>query len=119
MKTWEEVVCKAKELASAAGRKATDIADIAKTKLKIAENEKAIEATMEALGRLFYDSRKNETEPDEETVGELIAQVDELNRANEDLQASLNSACGRKVCAACGAANAEDAVFCNKCGKEL
>ena len=37
MATWEDVVCKAKELADAAGRKMVDVADLTKQKLKMAE----------------------------------------------------------------------------------
>ncbi len=119
MKTWEEVVVKAKELATSAGRKAMDVADMAKNKMKMLDNEKAIDSTMEALGHLLYDSRCDGTELNEELVGELIAQVKELEAANEDLRAQMDNSCGKKTCAACGAANAEDAAFCNRCGKEL
>lgn len=119
MKTWEEVFCKAKEVASAAGRKAGDLADLAKMKIKIAENEKAIDVTMEAIGRLYYDSRKAETEPDAEAVQELVQQVDELTAANAELQASIDQNRGQRTCSGCGAGNTADAVYCNKCGKEL
>lgn len=119
MKTWEELVYEAKRLASAAGRMATDVADLAKMKYKITENDKAIEATMEALGRLLYDSRKNEEPMNEETVSELLTQVDELTADNARLQAEIDNNRGRKTCAACGAVNTEDASFCNQCGKSL
>lgn len=119
MKTWEEVLFKAKEVATSAGRKAKDVADIAKLKLKILENEKAINTAMEALGHLLYDSRKESAELNEELVQELIAQVDELEAANEQLRAEIDNACSRKTCVACGAVNDEDATYCNKCGKEL
>lgn len=119
MKTWEEIVCVAKELGAAAVRKGTDVADYAKTKVKIAENERAIEATLEALGKLLYDSRRDEKELDEETVNELVAQVNDLTSSVENLQAGLDSAKGKKACPECGARNPEDAVYCNYCGKEL
>lgn len=119
MTTWEDVVCKAKELAEAAGRKATDVAGLAKSKLKIAENEHAIEVTMEALGRLLYESHRNGAELPEETVEELLKQVDELNAENARLQAEIDNSRGKKTCAACGGTNPEDAAYCNKCGKEL
>lgn len=119
MTTWEDMVCKAKELASAAGRKAVDITDLAKNKLKIAENERAIDATMEALGRLLYADRKEENTLPEDTVKELIAQVDELKKINADLQAEMDNARGKKTCVACNAMNNEDAVYCSQCGKSL
>ena len=119
MKTWEELVYEAKRLAAAAGRKVTDAADLAKMKYKITENDKAIEATMEALGRLLYDSRKSETALNEETVTELMTQVDELNADNARLQAEIDNSRGKRTCAACGAVNEESAVYCNKCGHQL
>ncbi|MBQ1950268.1 MAG: hypothetical protein II363_01525 [Clostridia bacterium] len=119
MKTWEELVTLAKDMASAAGRKATDIADLAKLKLKLAENEKAVEATLTALGRLFYETRKGSQEPDEDMISELIAQMDELYATGEQLQAEIDVTRGRKTCADCGAANPEGAAYCNCCGKSL
>ena len=118
MTTWEEVVCKAKELADAAGRKAADVVDVAKQKMKIAENDRAIRVTLEAMGGMLYDSRKEGVEMNEELLAELIAQVDELTVANEQLQAEMDNRRGCKTCA-CGATNSEGAAFCNACGKEL
>jgi len=118
MATWEDVVCKAKELAGAAGRKVTDVAELTKQKLKIAENERAIRDVLEALGRVVYESHKEDAPPDEEIVAELIRQADDLYAANEQLQAEVDNYCGRKTCS-CGAANPQGAAFCNACGKEL
>lgn len=119
MKTWEEVLFKAKEVATTAGRKAMDVADLAKTKMKVLENEKAIDNAMEALGHLFYDSRKENADLNEELVQELISQIDELEATNADLRAQMDNACSRKTCAGCGAVNAEGAAYCNKCGEKL
>ena len=118
MATWEDIVCKAKDLADAAGRKATDVADLAKQKIKIAENERAIRDTLEALGGILYESRKDGVEINEDLVAELVAQIDELTAANERLQAEMDHRRGYKTCD-CGCKNPEGAVYCNACGKEL
>lgn len=118
MAIWEDVICKAKELADTAGRKVTDVADLAKQKIKIAENERTIRVTLEALGGMLYESRKEGAEMNEELVTELIAQVDELTAANEQLQAEMDNKRGCKTCE-CGAKNPEGAVYCNNCGKQL
>ena len=118
MAIWEDVVCKAKELADTAGRKVTDVADLAKQKIKIAENERTIRVTLEALGGMLYESRKEGAEMNEELVSELIAQVDELTAANEQLQAEMDNKRGCKTCE-CGAKNPEGSSFCNACGKQL
>ena len=118
MATWEDIVCKAKDLADAAGRKASDVADLARQKMKIAENERAIRVTLEALGGMLYDSRKENADLNEELIAELVAQVDELTAANERLQTEMDNKRGCKTCD-CGCKNPEGAVFCNACGKEL
>lgn len=118
MATWEDVICKAKELAGAAGRKVTDVAEVTKQKLKIAENERAIRDVLEAVGRVAYESRKSGEAPDEEILSELMRQADDLYAANERLQADVDNYCGRKVCD-CGAANPQGASYCNSCGKKL
>lgn len=118
MAMWEDIIWKAKELADAAGRKMNDAADITKQKLKIAENERSIRVVLEALGGMFYESRKEGVDLDEELTNELIAQVDELNAANERLLAEMDNRRGCKTCE-CGCKNPENSVFCNACGKKL
>ena len=118
MTTWEEVVCKAKELADAAGRKASDVAEVAKQKMKIAEHERAIRVALEAMGGMLYESRKEGVEMNEELLAELVAQVDELTAANERLQAEIDNRRGCKTCE-CGCKNPENSAFCNACGKKL
>lgn len=118
MITVEEMFGRAKEMVEAAGRKAVDLTDLAKMKLKLSENDKAIDSTLTALGRLLYEQRKGGT-LDEETVDELVAQVDELETANEELQAAIDNNRGRKTCRSCGSFNPERAVYCNKCGQKM
>ncbi len=119
MITVEEMFNRAKELVDAAGRKAGDLTDIAKMKLKFSENERGIEATLTALGRVLYDSRCTGEAMPEDTVAELVQQVDELEAANEELQAAMDNTRGRKTCRGCGHANPETAAYCNKCGSNL
>ena len=118
MATWEDVVCKAKELAGAAGRKVTDVAELTKQKLKIAENERAIQDVMEALGRVVYESQKADAVADAAIVAELVRQVDDLYTENERLQAEVDNYCGRQTCS-CGKTNPQGAAYCNSYGKQL
>ena len=118
MATWEDIVLKARDLADAAGRKVCDAADLTKQKLKIADNERAIRLALEAMGGMLYDSRKEDVDLNEELVAELVAQVNELTAANEQLQAEIDNRRGCKTCE-CGCKNPESAVFCNVCGKKL
>ena len=118
MATWEDIVLKARDLADAAGRKVNDVTEIAVLKLEIADNERAIRVALEALGGMLYDSRKENAALNEELVAELIAQVDELTAANEQLQMEIDNHRGCKTCT-CGCNNPENSVFCNACGKKL
>ena len=118
MAPWEDIVLKAKDLADVAGRKVNDAVEITAQKLEIADNERGIRLALEALGGLVYDSRKENTELNEELVLELIAQVEELTAANERLQAEIDHRRGYTTCA-CGCTNAEGSEYCNACGKKL
>ncbi len=119
MTTWEEVVMRTKEIATTAGRKVMDAADLTKMKFKMLDNEKAIDTIMEALGHLLYDSRCENADLNEALVAELIAQIKELEKANEQLRAQMDNARGKKTCPHCGTVNAEDAAYCNRCGKKI
>ena len=118
MATWDDVLYTARDLAVAAGRKVGDVAGLTKQKVKILDNEHSIRIAMEALGKLLYDSRRQDKPLDEALVEELLDQVDDLQKSNEDLQAQIDNFCNRKVCV-CGVANASDAVYCKACGKQM
>ena len=118
MATWEDVVCKARELVDAAGRKVVDVAEITKLKLRKAENERAICDAMEAIGRLVYEGRLADTQPEEGVVAELCRQINEYRAANAEIQSQLDGHCGYTTCE-CGTTNPQGAAFCNACGKEL
>lgn len=118
MVTWEDVVFKAKELSEAAANKALDIADVAKLKIELAENEKAIRKTYETIGRLAYLAARAEQE-DDDTMAELMTQIDELNEENASLIDQIDRYHYRKTCSACGTANEEAASYCKHCGESL
>lgn len=118
MATWESVVSKAKELTETAARKATDIADLAKLKLELAENENAIKRTYEAIGRLTYTAAR-EGQEDSESLAELMTQIDELMAENAELTDKIDRNRNRKTCAACGTANEETSAYCKHCGQGL
>lgn len=118
MVTWEDVVCKAKELSEAAANKALDIADVTKLKIELAENEKAIRKTYETIGRLAYIAAR-EGQEDADTTAELMTQIDELNAENASLVDKIDRYRNRKTCSACGTANEETAAYCKRCGEAI
>lgn len=118
MATWDDILYTTRDLVLAAGRKVGDAASVTKQRIKILDNEHSVRVTMEALGQLLYDHRRNGKELDESLVDELLCQIDELNAANDALQAEIDHFCNRKICE-CGATNASDAVYCKACAKPL
>ena len=118
MATWEDIICTAKDLADSAGRKVADVAEYGKLKFKIAENERAIEDVMEAIGRLVYESRTADAPLEEGVIAELCRQAEELYAANKRLQEDVDYRCGRATCS-CGTTNPQGATYCNSCGKPL
>ena len=118
MATWEDVICKARELADAAGRKVADVAEVTKLKLKIAENERAIRDAYEAIGRVVYENAKTDAVLDSEVVAELSRQLDGLYSENSRLRSEVDHFCGCTTCS-CGTTNPQGAAYCNACGKSL
>lgn len=118
MANWDDILFTTRDWVVAAGRKVGDVAGLTKQKVKMLDNDHTIRITMEALGQLLYDHRRKGKELDEGLVEELLTQIDELNSANEALQAEIDHFCNRKVCS-CGVTNASDAVYCKACAKPL
>ncbi len=118
MATFEEILNKAREGAEKAGQKASDFVEVTRMKMDIAAIEKEIAATYEGLGRLVYDGKKS-GEDLTEMVSACVENIDELQTDADDLRAKLYAFKHMQKCSACGAINAEDAAFCNKCGQSL
>ena len=118
MVTWEEVFSTAKDMASNAGRKITNMADVVALKMELSEKERALRGVMEALGHLLYDSKKDKCEMNADLVAELVEQADVYYKQIGKLQREIDDLCSRKTCS-CGAVNHPNASFCNDCGEKL
>ena len=118
MARWEDILISAKGFAVNAGRKMTNMADVAGLKMELSEKERDLRQAMEALGHLLYDSKKDGSQMNEELVADLVKQADVLYKQMGKLQNAIDELCSKKTCT-CGAANPEDAAFCNTCGEKL
>lgn len=116
--TLEEILNKAKQGADAVGRKTSDFVEITRLKMAANDVEKEIAETFEGLGRLVYDARKN-GEDVEEMVAACIENVDDLQKEVDMIRDQIYSYKNMRKCKECGAVNAVDAEFCNKCGAKL
>lgn len=118
MGTFEDVLLKAKSVAESAGKKTSDLVEVTKLKMEAAEVEKDIAATLEGLGRLVYDSKKI-GEDVSELIEECIVKVDEQTQKLTELHDKICAYQNIVRCRQCNTVNADDAVFCKKCGSKI
>lgn len=118
MTTLEELFCKAKSAAEAAGKKTGELVEVTKLKMAAAEAEKEMAASFEGLGRLLFDSR-TKGEDAAEAIDSCIAQIEEQQKALDALKADIDSRRKGTRCSECGTVNTDDSAFCKHCGKAL
>lgn len=118
MAAFEEVLSRAKELAQTAGRKTEELVEVTKTRVKIGDVRREIASLYEGLGRLVYDSRRCE-EPVDDLIQACVEQLDEQLAELARLEERVMESKSVIRCAQCGALNANDAAFCNQCGKKI
>ncbi len=115
MNDFNAILGKMKTWANAAGKKTEEVVEASKLKLQIVSVSGDISKAYEELGAMVYHAAKNN-----ETVGEeMDAVMDKIEALLEKL-AILEGKVGeiKKVrsCPNCGAACAQDAQFCSRCG---
>ena len=118
MGLFEDVVVNAKSAVSVVGKKAGQIVDISKLRFNAAEINNEISKRFESLGRVVYDGEKTENNASE-LVAECVKASDELYDQLDAINEQIAVLKNRLKCKSCGFENAQDAVFCNKCGTKL
>lgn len=118
MTTFDDVINKAKSVASVAGKKTCDFFEVSKLKIEAAEMEKEMSTLLEGLGRLVYDARKHGESVDI-LVEECIAKVDEKQVQIAELRTKIDEHQMTIRCKACDTPNADDAMYCKRCGTKL
>ena len=118
MGVFEEVVLNAKTAATNVGKKAERLVDLSKLRLNAAEINGDITKKYEELGRLVYDSVKADAKP-EKLAEEYIAEIDALYQRLDAVNEKINALRNQSACPVCGAQNADDALFCSRCGVKL
>ncbi len=118
MTTFEDILCKVKDLGEAAGKKTGELVEVTRLKMEAAQTEKDIAATLEGLGRLVYDGRKS-GEDISEMVDACVERVDELNAGLEKLRDKIVRYKNAVRCPDCGVLNTEDSLYCKKCGARI
>ena len=118
MDIFDSAVSKAKEAWDVVAKKTGEVVSAGKQKFDISSLEVKLNKDFERLGRLYFDKIKD-SEPDDETVAEIVADIKEKKEQIKEMKAKLNTIRNKRVCPNCGSAIEEDSVFCNFCGTEL
>ena len=118
MATFDEVISKAKTVAKTAGKKTSELIEITRLRLDIAEQEREMASIFEGLGRLIYDSKKTGEDPSS-LVDECVASIDECQAKINELKRQIDEYRYTLRCKECGAPNPDDAAYCKKSGTKL
>ncbi len=114
----EDIFVKAKAAAGALGEKAGQYVDVSKLNIKLAEFKSDLKSEFENLGKIVYQSEKNEVE-NRAGINAGIAQIDNITLQIEELKKQIASIKNKVLCNACGSQNEIDSVYCAKCGEKL
>ena len=118
MGTIDNLIIKAKDLASAAGSKAQEVAEQTKVRVQAAQLKNDIDANYLKLGEIIYELRKSGAENEElinmcvEEISSQLAELDELNGRLDEMKRVLR-------CPECMNENPLDALYCQRCGASL
>ena len=98
------------------GQKAKDVSEVAKLKMDIRSKEDFVEKQYAALGKIYFEEHKDETECEQ---SEQIFLIKEALEEVERMKAEVLKIQGSTECPSCGAKMPEDAAFCSNCGTQL
>lgn len=118
MVNFDGVISKARSLASAAGTKAQEVAELAKIKLQASQMRSDIDANYLKLGEIIYDLNKNNTQ-NEELVNMCIAEIESQLAELDELNVKLDDMKKVVRCTECMAENSSGALYCARCGAAL
>ena len=130
MSNLQEVVEKIKENAKKSGqvvgkvaedtfKKAGDVVEITKRKIKITELEASIDALYKNIGREIYKNHEDADEVfDESAVNAFIATIDEKKELIDQLVGEVSELSGKSHCSKCGFSVKAGMNFCPSCGEE-
>lgn len=118
MATFDDVVERAKDIFSEAGKKTGDFVSIQKLRVNIADLSNRISKLYRELGKLTYEASKNGTD-NTIAIDTIIVEIEQKDNELNILKSKINEMKNKKTCPSCGKANSEDAVFCSYCGEKL
>jgi hypothetical protein len=114
----EDAVIKAKSAADYAGKKTGEFVELSRLRITATEIEKKIGYEYAELGKMVYKAAKEQADCTE-YVEEKAAAIDALFAEHAELSDKISALRSLKKCPACAYDNAQDAIYCNKCGEKL
>ncbi len=114
----DDVIVNAKSAADAVGKRATQFVDVSKLRISAADLNNEISKRFESLGRAAYEAKKTDNDASDLTA-ESVKAIDELYEQLDAVNAQLAAAREKMICKNCGQENAQDAVYCSRCGRKL
>lgn len=118
MTMFEEWLLKAKSAADTVGKKTSDLTEMVKLKTKAAGVQKEIEATLEGMGRLVYDSRKDGRDVSD-LLEESAKRVDQLEAELKTIEDELCAYQKVVRCPKCQSKVDEEVAYCPHCGRKM
>ena len=101
-----------------AGKCAGQMVDIAKLNMKIFDLKTEISALLREIGQVVYDTHLG-VEADKDPIGGMLEQIDQKNRAIEELKERIAVLKNCRECPSCGASCGKEDKFCKSCGAQL
>ena len=130
MSNMQDLVEKIKENAKKSGKvvgkvaedtfkKAGEMVEITKRKIKITEHEASIDSLYKGIGREIYKNHEDAEIPfDESAINELIESIDGKKTSIAQLAAEIEELSGKSRCQKCGFSVKSGMNFCPSCGEE-
>lgn len=104
--------------AQAAGKKAGQVADVAKLNLKIFDLKTEIDELLRKMGQMMYDTHKGKDVP-QQVLTDILAQIDAKHEEIAQERARINTLRNSRPCPQCAASCAPEDKFCRACGADL
>jgi hypothetical protein len=112
----ERIISEIKTTADKVAKKSTELVELSKVKLNIANTKSNINENFRILGEMIYISQKHDEEIDADVFSDAITKIDELYLKLAEYNETAAALMNKKLCPECRKANENTAVFCSQCG---
>lgn len=114
----DDILEKAKTVATVVSNKTGEIYEVSKLKLQAVSLNAEIQKCYERLGRMKYDQERTQTD-NTEIMEVCIAEITDLLEALDELNEMINDETGTMKCTSCSATIPLDSTYCAKCGMKI